>query len=233
MTFTRCHAAWVLVRISQTWLGLTSLIGRFSSFPSAPCSLRRYARNCPPERVYSSPVPVAPPFDWSARPAVVAVLRVRKPERGAVRQIPCWVDFSIDTRIGLAPTKNVTADFEQSRTLPRWNCTNEGNSLTSCSEFSMLSRQHLIHLAHLGADVRRPLFAARPLHEPTVGAIDFFGIPPAVKVFFGLLVTRLVGRRCKSPRCHVAVSVFTPSGRPAVKICWQQSRNCASSLHFA
>jgi hypothetical protein len=86
----------------------------------------------------------------------------------------------------------------------------------------MLSRQHLIHLAHLGADVRRPLFAARPLHGPTVGAIDFFGIPPAVKVFFGLLVARLVGRRRKSPRCHVAVSVFTPSGMPAVKICWQQ-----------
>jgi hypothetical protein len=85
----------------------------------------------------------------------------------------------------------------------------------------MLSRPHFLHLTESGGEVRRPpLFAARLLHERAVGATDFLGVPPAVKVFFGLFIARLVGPRREVPRCRVAVSVFTPSGTPAVKIRW-------------
>jgi hypothetical protein len=83
----------------------------------------------------------------------------------------------------------------------------------------MLARQHFLHLTESIGEARRPpLFAVRHLHERAVGATHFLGVPPAVKVCFGLFLARLVGTRREVPRCRVAVSVFTPSGMPAVKM---------------
>jgi hypothetical protein len=52
---------------------------------------------------------------------------------------------------GSAPIKNVTADVERSRKLPRL----QVQFHTPCSEFSILSRQRFLHLTESGGEVRR------------------------------------------------------------------------------
>jgi hypothetical protein len=84
----------------------------------------------------------------------------------------------------------------------------------------MVSAQHIIRFIDADSEARRPpLIGLNFLHEPRVEV----GTRRArcshkMSDLIGFLVGHLAATRHTSPRCSVALRVFTPSGMPAVKV---------------
>ncbi len=86
----------------------------------------------------------------------------------------------------------------------------------------MASKQHILRFIDAGGKIRRsPLVGMQFLHEGAVGPPNLVGARPLLKAkdLISLLLRHFSGPcRASAPRCRIIVSVFTPSGIPAVKI---------------
>jgi hypothetical protein len=79
----------------------------------------------------------------------------------------------------------------------------------------MVSAQYILRFIDADREVRRrPLVGMNFLHEH---AIRLSPIPQRARGLINFLVDRFVGLQCDVPRRGVALCVFTPSGKPAVK----------------
>jgi hypothetical protein len=79
----------------------------------------------------------------------------------------------------------------------------------------MMSAQYILRFVDAGREARRPpLVAMDFLYERRVAT----GAPHRAKGLINFLVDRFVGSQRDVPRRGVALRVFTPSGKPAVKV---------------
>ena len=94
----------------------------------------------------------------------------------------------------------------------------------SC-ELAMASKQNFLGLIDTGRKVRRPpLVGVQFLHQPPVRANNFVrrGAWRNAKDLLSLVFSHFSGaRRMALPRCRTRISVFTPTGIPAVEISCQ------------
>jgi hypothetical protein len=83
-------------------------------------------------------------------------------------------------------------------------------------EFSMVSAQYILRFIDTGREVRRPpLIGMDFLYKHR----DAIRIPPQRATgLVTFLVDRFTGSQRDVPRCAVALRVFTPSGKPAVRV---------------
>ena len=86
----------------------------------------------------------------------------------------------------------------------------------------MAAEKNVLGLIDAGREIRRPpMVGMEFLHERAVRAPDFLSARPRLhaKDLIGLLLGHFAApARAPLPRCRVTLSVFTPSGRPAVQI---------------
>jgi hypothetical protein len=82
----------------------------------------------------------------------------------------------------------------------------------------MVSTQHILRFIDSGRGVRRPpLVGMRFLHERRIATrISPNTVGPKHLVNF--LISHFTGSQRTTPRCSVALRVFTPSGSPAVRV---------------
>jgi hypothetical protein len=82
----------------------------------------------------------------------------------------------------------------------------------------MVSAQRFIRTIDVLAEVRRPpLVGLRFLHERR-GATHVSSTGCGAKGLVGLLAGQFARSQKTASRCSVALRVFTPSGRPAVRV---------------
>jgi hypothetical protein len=78
----------------------------------------------------------------------------------------------------------------------------------------MVSAHKLLHLIDTGREVRRlPLVGMHFLHQPRLATRESLAPRRA-----NLIVDRFAGSQPQIPRICVALRVFTPSGKPAVRM---------------
>jgi len=86
----------------------------------------------------------------------------------------------------------------------------------------MAAKKDILSFIDAGREVRRaPLVGMQFLHERAMGAADVAGARPGLKAkdLIGFLLRHFAGTpRSALPRRRTTVRVFTPAGRPAVKI---------------
>ena len=86
----------------------------------------------------------------------------------------------------------------------------------------MSVQQNLFGLVDPGREIRRPpLIGVKFLHQGAVRATDVLGARPRLKAqdLVGLLFGHRTRLRVDArPRVSIRMSVFTPAGKPAVKI---------------
>ena len=86
----------------------------------------------------------------------------------------------------------------------------------------MAAQKNVLGFVDAGREIRRPpLVGMQFLHEGAVGPADVVSARPWLKAkdLISLLLRHFSGApRASAPRCRIIVSVFTPSGIPAVKI---------------
>ena len=86
----------------------------------------------------------------------------------------------------------------------------------------MSTKKHVLGFIDAGREVRRaPVVGMQFLHQGVVRAPDLFGSRVGLKAkdLIGLLLRHWpAARRTALPRCRITLRVFTPAGRPAVKI---------------
>ena len=86
----------------------------------------------------------------------------------------------------------------------------------------MRAKQSILGLVYTGGEVRRPpLVGMQFLHERAVRSAHIVGTRPRLKAqdLVGLLFRHRARLRASArPRVSVTVSVFTPTGKPAVEI---------------
>jgi hypothetical protein len=84
----------------------------------------------------------------------------------------------------------------------------------------MVSAQHIIRLIDAGGEIRRPPLAGMNfLHEHRVEVgVRHAQSSHKLSELIGFIVGHLAATRHTHPRCGIALRVFTPSGKPAVKV---------------
>ena len=94
----------------------------------------------------------------------------------------------------------------------------------------MRAKKSVLGLVDSGREVRRPpLVGMQFLHQPSMSAADFIAPRASLqaKDLIGLLRRHFAARRhaailASTPSCRCVLRVFTPSGKPAVKITFQK-----------
>ena len=91
----------------------------------------------------------------------------------------------------------------------------------------MSAEQNFLGLVHPGREIRRPpLVGMQFLHERPVSRTDLLDARP--RLHPKDLVSFLLGHRASGPspfarpRCRVLLEVFTPAGKPAVEISFEE-----------
>ena len=90
----------------------------------------------------------------------------------------------------------------------------------------MASEKKVPGFVDAGREIRRPpLVGMEFLHQRTMRPTDGFGIRPRLhpKDLVSFLLRHRVGAPAFArPRCRVLLEVFTPAGRPAVEISFEE-----------
>jgi len=94
----------------------------------------------------------------------------------------------------------------------------------------MRAKKSVLGLVDTGREVRRPpLVGMQFLHQPSMSAADFIAPRTSLqaKDLISLLRRHFAARRhaamlASTPSCRSVLRVFTPSGKPAVKITFQK-----------